>query len=973
MSPSPVPKPSVGAEAAVLFSRFLHTSAGDHASFAALCALRPDLATDLRALLCYWERLDPGAGGSEPAEPVAPQRAVAAECVFERGPEIGKGGMGIVYRTTDPTLGRPLALKSARATGGVESAELRERRYQRFLREARITGRLQHAGIVPVHHLGMDERGCPFFTMQLVEGETLAVLLGHLHGEAGDRGNPAWSLARIIGVLLRVCETLAFAHSEGVIHRDLKPANIMVGRFGEVYVMDWGLARETSEMTDAVASIGQDGDAADHATRDGQVLGTACYMSPEQATGTLTAIDARTDVYAMGAVLYHILVGLPPYVGAGVPPDPLAILAALRSGSPRSLAAVAPHAPRELRAICAKAMARDRGERYAGIGALGDDLRAWLEGRVVGAADAGAMRVLLKWVARNRGLAAALATALVVTLGGGCGLALQQRSHSRALRLERDEARGNERAALQAVDFIADVFGQVSPLSARRAPHDLLLRDAFAAAARRLDSTAATDPRARGLLHRTIGALCLELGETDNARLHLQQAEALLCAEFGADHPEALGASIQLAETDMFRPDADKADLRDRLAALASRAVAALGADHRVTRLARRGRAAADHELGDDRAASAGLRELLGDLARNGLSESSEAASAWYDLGVVLAALGDVPAAEQAYAEAARLTAMFDDAGSGRSLTIAQEVAALRSRAGDAAGAEAAQRDIAARCATHFGAGHGRTRVARLELCETLEMIGNVAESEQIIRELLAQVPTESADAVLLRARLGMNLVMQERNDEADELLSGAMRWFDDHSGGDDLAMDERVRYPIAMLRLTQERHAEALALFVASVDARRRRYGDEHEMTLWAEYGLGRIESEQNPGAQGARALEHLLGRCRRAPGENNYLTFMVARSLAWHFHGRGDLAPAIPVLEFARQCGDACLGPANPKAVETVDILAVCLWRSGRHTEAAGCLRDLLRRTAAGSPEHQRYERLLQSLPQQEPAEAH
>jgi tetratricopeptide (TPR) repeat protein/tRNA A-37 threonylcarbamoyl transferase component Bud32 len=239
-----------------------------------------------------------------------PAPDAAGHALFER---LGVGGMGEVYRCGDDALRRDLAIKVIRAElRGNSVAE------ERFLREARLTGSLQHPGVVPVHHLGRLADGRPCYTMKLVRGRTLDDLLR-------DEPDGPERLPRLLAVMEKVCQAVAYAHSRGVLHRDLKPTNVMVGEFGEVQVMDWGLAKQlhagaaaaesTDGPTEAVETVAWAEEAAG-LSRAGAALGTPAYMPPEQAAGDWDIVDERADVFALGAMLYEILTGHPPYPGA---------------------------------------------------------------------------------------------------------------------------------------------------------------------------------------------------------------------------------------------------------------------------------------------------------------------------------------------------------------------------------------------------------------------------------------------------------------------------------------------------------------------------------------------------------------------------------------------------------------------------------------------------------------------------------
>ena len=246
--------------------------------------------------------------------------------------EISRGGMGAVLRARDIDLGRDLAVKVL-----LSQHMQRPEMLERFIEEAQIGGQLQHPGVLPVHELGRFADGRPYFTMKFVRGKTLESLLRDRESTNEDR-------ARLVGIFEQVCQTVAYAHASGVVHRDLKPANIMVGSFGEVQVMDWGLAKvlvggEDDERenrpstpdapavrtTSSVAS--GTGSGSRSATQAGSVLGTPAYMAPEQARGEVHAIDERTDVFGLGAILAEILTGEPPFLG-----DPKSAHALARAG-----------------------------------------------------------------------------------------------------------------------------------------------------------------------------------------------------------------------------------------------------------------------------------------------------------------------------------------------------------------------------------------------------------------------------------------------------------------------------------------------------------------------------------------------------------------------------------------------------------------------------------------------------------------
>ncbi|MFO0759969.1 MAG: protein kinase [Byssovorax sp.] len=273
--------------------------------------------------------------------------------------EIGRGIAGRVHRAGDRNLLRRVAMKRL-------SKELAAREFYRngFIAEAQMTGQLEHPHIVPVHELGLSEGGVPYFTMRLVPGVGFDKWL---------KAHPTSTIERIpegLEIFLKVCDAIAYAHDRGVIHRDLKPDNIMVGDFGQVYVMDWGLARLTRTHP-------RSGEKAQMEARG--PVGTPPYMSPEQARGDPAEMNERSDIFGLGAILYQIVSGQVPY---GRLHDPSEILVRARAGLtvPIEEAMRSRPLPKRIRAIINRAIASDPNDRYAAVTELADDVRRFLRG-----------------------------------------------------------------------------------------------------------------------------------------------------------------------------------------------------------------------------------------------------------------------------------------------------------------------------------------------------------------------------------------------------------------------------------------------------------------------------------------------------------------------------------------------------------------------------------------------------------------
>ncbi|MFN0250991.1 MAG: protein kinase domain-containing protein [Kofleriaceae bacterium] len=344
-----------------------------------------------------------------PAEPAQP-RPIATNDDPDRYESIGehaRGGLGRIVRAVDKRLGRTVAVK--------ELLRRNTSNETRFMREALITARLEHPGIVPVHEAGHWPNGDPYYVMKLVEGRTLKELIA----EKSTMRDRLVLLPHVIAV----ADAVGYAHSEGVIHRDIKPSNVIVGAFGETMVVDWGLARDRKQdLPDADLclhdsdALGTSGSGSSNvSTVSGKVIGTPAYMSPEQARGEI--VDERGDVYAIGTVLYELLAGSAPHSAPHATPQ--ATLERVLAGPPKPVDCAVAHVPSELGTIIAKAMARDPGDRYPNATALAEDLRRFSTGKLVSAHSYSTWAILRKKLAQNRGVVAvALASAIALGVVG---------------------------------------------------------------------------------------------------------------------------------------------------------------------------------------------------------------------------------------------------------------------------------------------------------------------------------------------------------------------------------------------------------------------------------------------------------------------------------------------------------------------------------------------------------------------------
>jgi tetratricopeptide (TPR) repeat protein/tRNA A-37 threonylcarbamoyl transferase component Bud32 len=421
-----------------------------------------------------------GAGGPAGATVFHPPPATPPGGRFRILHHHARGGLGDVFVAEDTELHRQVALKEIQQERADDPASR-----VRFVLEAEITGRLEHPGIVPVYGLGAYPGGRPYYAMRLIRGESLQAAVERFHaaGQPGrDRGERALQYRQLLRRFIDVCNAVAYAHSRGVIHRDLKPANVMLGKYGETLVVDWGLAKAGAgpqggeTPADAAESVLRPSSGSDRfVTRSGTPQGTPTYMSPEQADGRLTEVGPASDIYGLGATLYSVLTGRKPFDG----PDVESVLALVRLGQLVPPRQVKPDTPPALDAVCRKAMALRPTDRYASALALAAEVEHWLADEPVAAYPEPWRARLARWGRRHRtavAAAAALLVAAVVGLSASTVLvwreqqntAEQKRAAERNLALAEDLSFG-------AIDLIASAEAQFAASPASQAARKKIL------------------------------------------------------------------------------------------------------------------------------------------------------------------------------------------------------------------------------------------------------------------------------------------------------------------------------------------------------------------------------------------------------------------------------------------------------------------------------------------------------------------
>jgi serine/threonine protein kinase/tetratricopeptide (TPR) repeat protein len=519
----------------------LRTRRGESPRLDEYLARFPHLAAPLRDLFEVHRLLCADHRGQDGREPPA-EAPFATTVMF--GPYVGlkphaQGGLGEVCTASDTELNRTVAIKRLQEKFAANLA-LR----QRFLLEAEITARLDHPGVVPVHRLLHDLCGRPGYVMRFIQGQTFAEAITRHHAAP-----TALTFRRLLHSFLQVCQTVAYAHNRGVIHRDLKPTNIMLGKFGETLVMDWGLAKVVGRPEPA-RSAGEEGTLIPESgsgsgeTALGSAVGTPAYMSPEQAVGRWDVIDHRTDVYGLGAVLYTLLTGRPPLEKTNWPEMQQKIQ---RGSFPRPRQ-IKPATPRALEAVCLKAMALDPPDRYPSVQALAADVEHWLADEPVAAYREPPPARARRWARHHRTLVSTAAVLLVAAvIGLSVGAALLQRARSETEQQRKAAVTAQRKAEAINRFLIDDLLKQANPMN-NPVGDRLTVRDLLDKAAARLDAqiNLAEQPEVEAEVRGVIGRAYEYLGLAEKAEPHYRREWELRAGLLGSEHADALAARNRL-------------------------------------------------------------------------------------------------------------------------------------------------------------------------------------------------------------------------------------------------------------------------------------------------------------------------------------------------------------------------------------------------------------------------------------------
>ena len=924
---------------------------GQSVSAGELCSTCPELAEELARRIALLLKLDPllDATSTTAREQMrldptvrSGRQSATAQAEYRDLRFHAAGALGEVFLARNAELNRDVALKFLKPGRNRDSESLR-----RFLREAEVTGRLEHPGVVPIYALGTDETGSPCYAMRFIRGATLHDAIDAFHAaRQSDKNASERSLAlrELLNRFVSICNTVAYAHSRGILHRDLKPRNVMLGKYEETLVVDWGLAKPF-ERDESAQSAGEDtltpgsspaGNGPDTPTVG--VVGTVAYMSPEQAEARWDLVGPASDLFSLGAILYTILTGQVPYRGAAHA-EILQRVKRCEFPRPRE---VKPEVPRALEAVCLKAMAANPAQRYGTALELAADVKRWLGDESVTAYKEPMAARMRRWARRHQRLVTGGAAAAVVGIIALAALVTVVSTANRNLLQARAEAERERDQAAEVTNFLVSSFRRADPVEdGRNVTASEILRRAVSDLKERpkmMPSTRATLLSTVGVTYRGLGMVAENLDVSGQALAIRRQA-------LGDQHLDTLSSMNDNAVAFCDASQFDRSiELHEQ--ALSGRR-ARLGADHPDTLTSMSNLAVAYASSGQfDRAIELHSQVLgvqkakLGEHHRDTLTSIDNLAATFYSMKRF-----DRAITLHTQALEARKTSLGED--------HPDTLASMANLGAAYLGAHQLERAITLCQRTlesqrvKLGENHPDTLTSLNNLAAAFEAAGQrdraVPLKEQVVAARKAKLGATHHNTLLSMHDLSMAYWAQSQFVRViplcEELLALRQSKLGEYHP-DTLTSTTNL----AMAYMAAGRFDRLVPFCEQVVEARRSKLGDEDPETLNWISNLGKVYEAAGNRDRAIPLHEQVLKARRSRLGEYHPDTLLARKDLAWSYQEAQRYHEAEPLGRELVQAVARGKPRNDPLYCESLALLGRCLSLQQNHAEAVSVLSECL-----------------------------
>jgi tetratricopeptide (TPR) repeat protein len=783
---------------------------------------------------------------------------------------LGEGGMGAVYEAEQQQPCRTVALKVIKP--GLATPEL----LRRFEQESQALGRLQHPGIAQIHEAGTADSGCgpqPYFAMEFIRGESLL-----RYAEAHRL-----SARQRLEVMAKICDAVHHAHQRGIIHRDLKPGNILVDESGQPKILDFGVARATD--SDAQAT---------HQTNVGQIVGTLAYMSPEQALGDPLELDTRSDVYALGVILYELLAGRPPYQVSPLLPD---AVQAIREEDPAPLGSISRVFRGDIETIAAKALEKDKSRRYASASGLAEDIRRYLNYEPIVARPPSVTYQLEKFARRHKGLVTAVLAVFVVLVAGVVA------STWEATRANAESATAKALNDFLQNDLLAQAGANTQARPDTRPDPDLKVRTALDRAAARITGRFDRQPLVEASIRQTVGNTYAELGLYAEAQRQMERALQLRRRLLGEKHRETQDTMNSLAW--LYREQGRYAQAEPIFA--------------KVLELRRRQRGKEHPDT----------LTTLADVAVLNLDQGKYA-QAEPLLTTVLRARLRVLGEEHAdtLATMHNLASLYRDQGKyAQAELLFARVLELRRRV--------------------LGEEHPETLISMNTLARVYRFEGKYAQAEPLYTRALELqrrvLGPEHPDTLVTMNNLAVLYRERGTYAQAEPLFTKILEVRRRVSGPEHpetlISMNN-----LAWLYQGQGKYQLAEPLYTNVVDLQRRLLGEEHPATLTMTNNLARLYHDEGKYARAENLYTKVLEIRRRVLGPEHPATLDTMADLARLYDDLGEYVRAEPLFWQALEVKRRVIGKEHPSTLVSMNSLGLLYTHQGKYAQAELALTEVL-----------------------------